>query len=94
VANNASRSEFPWGSIRTADEIIYQGQDEHPEAASIASEMKRIVQIDGRTLVWQGVLAFRSDRDNFYYTYTRRLLEGDRVIRERTWKETIARDFQ
>jgi len=56
--------------------------------------MKRIVQIDGRNLVWQGVLDFRSDRDNFYYTYTRRLFEGDQLIREKTWKETIARDFQ
>jgi len=56
--------------------------------------MKRIVQVDGRTLVFQGVLDFRSDRDHFYYTYTRRLLEGDRVIREKSWKETIPRDFQ
>lgn len=94
VANNASRNEFPWGSIRADDEIVYRAQDEHPEAASVASEMTRVVQIDGRTLEWQGVLDFRSDRDNFYYTYTRRLLEGERLVREKTWKETIPRDFQ
>jgi putative CocE/NonD family hydrolase len=94
VARNATRNEYPWGSIRTDDEIVYRAQDERPEAASIASEMKRIVQVDGRTLVFQGVLEFRSDEGHFYYTYTRRLEEGDRVIREKTWKETIPRDFQ
>jgi predicted acyl esterase len=94
VARNSTRNEFPWGSIRTDDEIVYRAQDGHPEAASVASEMKRLVKIDGRELEWRGVLDFRSDRDNFYYTYTRRLLEGDRLIREKTWKETIPRDFQ
>jgi predicted acyl esterase len=94
VARNATRNEYPWGSIRTADEIVYRVADEHPEAASVGSDMKRIVEVGGRNLVWQGVLDFRSDTDHFYYAYTRRLLEGDRVIREKTWKETIARDFQ
>jgi predicted acyl esterase len=94
VAKNSGRNEFPWGSISQSDEIIYEVQDAHPEAASVTSDMKRIVQIDGRNLVWQGVLDFRSDRENFYYTYTRRLFEEDRQIREKTWKETIPRDYQ
>ena len=94
VANNSGRNEFPWGSISQADEIIYEVQDAHPESASVTSEMKRTVQIGGRNLVWQGVLDFRSDRENFYYIYTRRLFEGDREIREKTWTETIPRDFQ
>jgi putative CocE/NonD family hydrolase len=94
VANNSGRGEYPWGSIGYSDEIIYEAQDERPEAASVASDMKRIVQIEGRNLVWQGVLGFRSDRENFYYTYTRRLFEEDRLIREKTWKETIPRDYQ
>jgi hypothetical protein len=94
VARNATRSEFPWGSIRTADEIVYRAQDEHPEAASIESEMQRIVRAGGRDLVWQGLLEFRSDAESFHYRYTRRLVEGERVIREKTWRETIPRDFQ
>ena len=94
VAKNSGRNEFPWGSISQADEIIYEAQDAHPEAASVTSEMKRTVQVGGRNLVFQGVLDFRSDRDNFYYVYTRRLSEGDREIREKTWTETIPRDFQ
>jgi putative CocE/NonD family hydrolase len=94
VARNTTRNEYPWGTIRSDDEIVYRAQDEHPEAARIASEMKRTVEIGGRNLVFQGVLDFRSDRDHFYYSYTRRLLEGDAVLREKTWKETIPRDFQ
>jgi hypothetical protein len=94
VARNATRNEYPWGSIRTDDEIVYRAQDTHPEAPAITSDMKRTVQVGGRTLVFQGLLDFRSDRDHFYYDYTRRLSEGDRVIREKTWKEAIPRDFQ
>jgi putative CocE/NonD family hydrolase len=94
VASNSGRSEYPWGSIGYSDEITYEAQDDHPEAASIASDMTRTVQIEERDLTWQGVLSFRSDRKNFYYTYTRRLLENRRLIREKTWKESIPRDYQ
>jgi hypothetical protein len=94
VANNVGTEEFPWGSIRKDDEIVYEVRDEHPEAASVTSDMKRVVQVDGRHLVWQGILDFRSDRENFYYTYTRRLSENGRLIREKTWKEIIPRDYQ
>ncbi len=94
VANNAGAHEFPWGSIRYDDEIVYEAQDAHPEAASVTSDMKRIVKLEGRDLVWQGLLDFRSDRENFYYTYTRRLFEDDELLRAKTWKETIPRDYQ
>jgi len=94
VATNSGRNEFPWGSISQTDKIIYEAQDKHPEAASVTSDMKRVVQIEGRNLVWQGVLSFRSDLENFYYTYTRRLVEEGQLIREKTWNETIPRDHQ
>jgi hypothetical protein len=42
----------------------------------------------------EGDLSFTSDRENFYYTYTRRALENGKLIREKTWKETIPRDHQ
>jgi putative CocE/NonD family hydrolase len=94
VANNGSRREFPWGSIRHIDEIVYQARDTHPEVASVTSDMKRIVDVGGRELVWQGLLDFRSDRETFYYTYTRRLFEEDELVREKTWEEAIPRDYQ
>lgn len=94
VANNSGSDAYPWGTIRYDDEISYEANDNHPETASVTSDMKQIVDVDGRNLVWQGLLDIHSDRLNFYYTYTRRLLEGDRLVREKTWRETIPRDFQ
>jgi len=94
VANDSGSDAYPWGTIHHADEIVYQASDEHPEVASVTSDMKQTVEVDGRNLVWQGLLDFRSDRENFYYTYTRRLFEDERLVREKTWRETLPRDHQ
>ena len=32
------------------------------------------------------------DRENLYYTYTRRELGNGKLIREKTWEETFPRD--
>lgn len=50
--------------------------------------------LDGRTVLWEGALSFTSDIDSFYYKYTRRVSENGELIREKTWEETISRDFQ
>jgi len=94
VAKNSGTNEYPWGSVRYDDEIDYRAQDAHPEAASVTSDMQRIVEVGDRHLLWQGVLDFHSDHENFYYTYTRRLFEQGQQIREKTWQEIIPRDFQ
>ena len=74
--------------------ITYEGQDEHPDTPSLSSEYERTVRLEGRLLTWQGLLSFKSDRKNFYYTYTRRLLKDGELIREKTWDEVIERDHQ
>jgi hypothetical protein len=51
-------------------------------------------QFNGRALVWEAELLFRSDLENFYYTYTRRLVENGAIVREKTWNDTIPRDYQ
>ena len=38
--------------------------------------------------------SLRSDRKNFYYTYTRRLLQDGELVREKTWGEVMERDHQ
>jgi hypothetical protein len=35
-----------------------------------------------------------SDLKNFYYGYKRELVENGRVVRQKTWQETIPRDHQ
>ncbi len=52
------------------------------------------VELPGRTLIWDAELTFRSDQQNFFYVYRRRLTENGRLVREKTWRETIARDHQ
>jgi len=52
------------------------------------------VTLKNRVLRWEADLSFTSDLDNFYYRYTRRLLENGKPVREKTWNETIPRDFQ
>ena len=49
---------------------------------------------DWRTLNWEAELSLRSDLQNFYYTYTRRLFENGTPVREKTWKGMITRDHQ
>ena len=52
------------------------------------------VELPGRKLVWDAELSFRSDRENFYYSYRRRLTENGKPVREKTWNQTIPRDYQ
>ncbi len=65
-----------------------------PRNTSVRGEHWTEVELEDRTLKWESELLFRSDLDNFYYTYTRRLLENGELIREKTWRDTIPRDFQ
>ena len=47
-----------------------------------------------RRLEWEAELSFASDAADFHYTYTRRLRENGRLLREKTWSRTLPRDFQ
>ncbi|HEV8702084.1 MAG TPA: CocE/NonD family hydrolase [Candidatus Polarisedimenticolia bacterium] len=94
VATNAGGSKYPWGTERTTESITHEAQDEHPEATSVTGEYSTTVQLADRTLRWEARLTFKSDRENFYYTYVRRLLKDGTLVREKTWEDTIPRDFQ
>jgi hypothetical protein len=50
--------------------------------------------LDDRVLLWEGDTEFSSDLENFHYRYTRRVSENGALLREKTWSETIPRDFQ
>jgi len=39
-------------------------------------------------------ITFRSDLDNFYYDYVRRVLRDGELVREKTWDDVIPRDHQ
>jgi hypothetical protein len=68
--------------------------DNDPARASMVGKHRMEVELPGRTLLWEAELSFSSDRDNFHYSYRRRLSENGELKREKTWTDTIPRDFQ
>ena len=74
--------------------IRYEVNDEKPAEARMNGTHRLEVDLPGRKLVWEAELDFRSDRENFYYSYYRRLTENGKPVREKTWNETIPRDHQ
>ena len=94
VATNSGGDQYPWGTERYIERITHETNDDHPEQTSMAGTHKMTVELKGRTLVWEADLLFRSDMQNFYYAYTRRLIENGKLVREKTWTDTIPRDFQ
>ena len=93
-ATNASATRYPWGTERSKETIRHEVDDNAPADAGATGTHRMEVELPGRTLVWDAELSFRSDRENFFYTYRRRLTENGKLVRERTWRETIPRDHQ
>ena len=56
-------------------------------------EYSRTILVGDRELLFEAVLDFHTDVENFYYVYTRRLFENGELLREKTWDETIPREF-
>ncbi|MGB6334941.1 MAG: hypothetical protein WBG96_04920, partial [Thermoanaerobaculia bacterium] len=79
---------------RYREKIVHETSDDHPEKTSVSGEHWIEVELENRTLSWEAELLFRSDLENFYYTYTRRVLENGELLREKTWQDTIPRDHQ
>ena len=94
TATNSGVDEYPFATVRYSEKVVHRVADLDPASASVQGDYSITVERSGRTLSWSGVLELRSDRDNFHYDYTRRLREGDTLLREKSWKETIPRDFQ
>jgi putative CocE/NonD family hydrolase len=91
---NGSATRHPWGTEKSLETIRYEINDHAPADAGVTGTHRLEVELPGRSLVWDAELTFRSDRDNFFYTYRRRLTENGRPVREKTWNETIPRDYQ
>jgi hypothetical protein len=94
TATNTGGERFPWGEERYRETIEHRVADGAPENTLMLGTHSTEVTLPGRTLLWEAKLSFTSDRDNFYYSYQRRLLENGKLLREKSWKDTIPRDFQ
>jgi hypothetical protein len=94
TARNASGDRYPWGTKRFDEVIIHETSDDHPEATSVRGEYRTTLELEDRTLSWESRMSFRSDLENFYYSYVRRLLQDGELVREKAWEDTIPRDHQ
>jgi putative CocE/NonD family hydrolase len=94
VATNNSASEYPWGREEYREKIEHRTSETEPWRTAVKGSHEIEVRLPARTLLWQAELDFSSDRENFHYHYTRRLLENGALLREKTWNQIIPRDFQ
>lgn len=92
LSSGASGDVYPWATIKYWEEIVCEAKDKDPARASVTGKTRYTIELGDRTLILEGDLSFTSDRVKFYYTYTRRVLENGKLIREKTWKEAIPRD--
>ncbi len=92
IASGASGSTHLGTTIKYWEEMVHEAQDNDPARASVTGKTRYTVELGDRTLIVEGDLSFTSDREVFFYVYTRRVLEDGKLIREKTWEEAIPRD--
>ena len=94
VLENRSATRYPWGVHEVDERITHQADDRNPGNTSVTGEYAITIKLPERTLQFQGILDFESDRENFTLVYTRRLKRDGELVRERVWREMFPRDFQ
>jgi hypothetical protein len=94
VLSNDSATEYPWGIVEIAERTTHATHDRDPASSSVVGDYTITVRLPDRVLQFQGMIDFRSDRDDFHLDYTRRLRRDGVLIREKSWSETFPRDSQ
>jgi predicted acyl esterase len=93
----SQRSDFqlPHAIVHTTEKETYQTNNFDPAHSSFLGEAETQLTLkEGRKLRLLTTVVIRSDRTLFHVTFTRRLFNGTTLVREKTWKEEIPRDFQ
>lgn len=86
--------ELPGSRMREVQRLLYRTRDDNPADSLFEGEAETSAEMPGRRLVLRSSAVIRSDKENFYVRFTRRIFENDELVRERTWEETIPRNFQ
>jgi hypothetical protein len=94
VMENDTATEYPWGVVEISERTTHTTNDRNPADTSVVGEYTITIRLPERVLEFKGMLDFKSDRENFYLVYTRWLHRDRELIREKTWRETFARDSQ
>lgn len=94
VATNTGATRYPWGIERFEEEIEHRTSDANPARTSVTGRYKLIEELKDRTLEFEQTVEFTSDEENFYLNFHRWVLVNGELFKEKTWEETIPRDFQ
>ena len=86
--------EFPWGKETDVEQLTYEIEDTHPEINTVRGEAETVFELQDRVLTWRGHLTVSSNRKNFFYNYSRELLNNGQLVKHKKWEETIPRDYQ
>lgn len=77
-----------------SDKTTYRTQDTNPANSSFEGKTIRRITMPDRSVELQTIITVQSDIKNFYVSFTRKIMENQKLIREKTWEETIPRMFQ
>ncbi len=94
VMKNRTRTRYPWATIRQVEDITHRVNDIDPADASVTGDYRVIVEKPEETLTWRGIIDWRSDEDNFYFSYSKSVTRNEELLKEKVWEKTIPRDHQ
>lgn len=90
--------EYAWTIRNTSynytENNAWRVNDKDPAHATYETETNYRIALPDRVIDLIGIFSLASDEKSFNLTVTRRLLENDIVVREKTWNEVIPRDNQ
>jgi len=89
-----SEETYPWGKEIDVEGLTYEADDNHPESGAVHGWAEIAMILKDKTLTWRGHLTLTSDAKNFYYKYVRELYQDGKLLKQKTWEETVPRDKQ
>jgi putative CocE/NonD family hydrolase len=89
-----SRYEIRDRRFEATEKNVYETNESDPASSRFLGEDSDRIELRGRTIDVLTSVEIRSDAGSFHVLFVRRILENGRLLRERTWQETIPRAFQ
>lgn len=89
-----AEGKTPARRFRSTERNLYTVDERAPARASFRGDETHTIELPGRRLELRTTLEVRSDATTFYVVFTRRVLENERLVREKQWAEDIPRDLQ
>ncbi|HXY32415.1 MAG TPA: CocE/NonD family hydrolase [Gemmatimonadaceae bacterium] len=74
--------------------VEYRVRDDDPSRASVAGTCTLTETIGGHLIEWRSRTEIAGDSTTFHYLHHRQLFRDSVLVRERTWKGDVPRDFQ